>query len=142
MTVIRISTKILLISLFLTLTACFNNPTTPTASILTPTSIPTDKPTPTAEPSATPTPTEEPPAVEGSPLQPLLALTLVIGILVDDSIVVLENIERHLKMKKKPPQAALDGRLVAGLCDTAPHVVGHGADVGADRVWSLGERDP
>ena len=38
----------------------------------------------------------------------LLALTLTIGILVDDSVVVLENIERHLKMKKKPKQAALD----------------------------------
>lgn len=45
----------------------------------------------------------------------LLALTLSIGILVDDSIVVLENIERHLKMKKKPPQAALDGRSEIGL---------------------------
>jgi hypothetical protein len=76
MTVIRISTKILLIGIFLTLTACFNNPTTPTASILTPTSIPTDKPTPTAEPSATPTPTEEPPAVDRAPLQPLLTWTL------------------------------------------------------------------
>ncbi len=40
----------------------------------------------------------------------LLAMTLVIGILVDDSIVVLENIERHLKMKKPAKQAALDGR--------------------------------
>jgi len=45
----------------------------------------------------------------------LLALTLVIGILVDDSIVVIENIERHLKMKKKPRQAALDGRSEIGL---------------------------
>lgn len=45
----------------------------------------------------------------------LLALALVIGILVDDSIVVLENIERHLEMKKKPPQAALDGRSEIGL---------------------------
>lgn len=45
----------------------------------------------------------------------LLALVLVIGILVDDSIVVLENIERHLKMKKKPRQAALDGRSEIGL---------------------------
>lgn len=45
----------------------------------------------------------------------LLALTLTIGILVDDSIVVLENIERHLKMKKKPKQAALDGRAQIGL---------------------------
>lgn len=45
----------------------------------------------------------------------LLALTLTIGILVDDSIVVLENIERHLKMKKKPRQAAIDGRSEIGL---------------------------
>jgi HAE1 family hydrophobic/amphiphilic exporter-1 len=45
----------------------------------------------------------------------LLALTLTIGILVDDSVVVLENIERHLKMKKKPRQAALDGRAQIGL---------------------------
>lgn len=45
----------------------------------------------------------------------LLALTLTIGILVDDSVVVLENIERHLKMKKKPKQAALDGRAQIGL---------------------------
>ncbi|MCL4295920.1 MAG: efflux RND transporter permease subunit [Anaerolineae bacterium] len=45
----------------------------------------------------------------------LLALTLVIGILVDDSIVVIENIERHLKMKKPPTQAALEGRSEIGL---------------------------
>ena len=45
----------------------------------------------------------------------LLALTLTIGILVDDSIVVLENTERHLKMKKTPKQAALDGRAQIGL---------------------------
>ncbi len=45
----------------------------------------------------------------------LLALTLVIGILVDDSIVVIENIERHLKMKKPAMQAALDGRSEIGF---------------------------
>jgi HAE1 family hydrophobic/amphiphilic exporter-1 len=45
----------------------------------------------------------------------LMALTLTIGILVDDSIVVLENIERHLKMGKTPRQAALDGRSEIGL---------------------------
>lgn len=43
-------------------------------------------------------------------LMTLLALSLVIGILVDDSIVVLENIHRHLEMGKNPIQAALDGR--------------------------------
>jgi hydrophobic/amphiphilic exporter-1 (mainly G- bacteria), HAE1 family len=45
----------------------------------------------------------------------LMALTLVIGILVDDSIVVLENTERHLKMGKSPSQAALDGRAEIGM---------------------------
>jgi HAE1 family hydrophobic/amphiphilic exporter-1 len=45
----------------------------------------------------------------------LMALTLVIGILVDDSIVVIENIERHLRMKKSPRQAAIDGRSEIGL---------------------------
>lgn len=45
----------------------------------------------------------------------LLALSLVVGILVDDSIVVLENIERHLRMRKKPADAALDGRSEIGL---------------------------
>jgi HAE1 family hydrophobic/amphiphilic exporter-1 len=49
----------------------------------------------------------------------LMALTLVIGILVDDSIVVLENIERHLKMKKSPAQAAMDGRAEIGLAAIA-----------------------
>ena len=45
----------------------------------------------------------------------LLALSLVVGILVDDSIVVLENIERHLKMRKTKEQAAVDGRSEIGL---------------------------
>lgn len=45
----------------------------------------------------------------------LLALSLVVGILVDDSIVVLENIERHLRMRKHPEEAALDGRSEIGL---------------------------
>jgi HAE1 family hydrophobic/amphiphilic exporter-1 len=45
----------------------------------------------------------------------LMALTMVIAIVVDDSIVVLENIERHLKMGKSPIQAAIDGRSEIGL---------------------------
>ncbi len=48
-------------------------------------------------------------------LMTLLAMSLVIGILVDDSIVVLENIHRHLAMKKSKVQAALDGRNEIGF---------------------------
>lgn len=48
-------------------------------------------------------------------LMTLLAMSLVIGILVDDSIVVLENIYRHLTMGKNPRQAALDGRNEIGF---------------------------
>ncbi len=44
----------------------------------------------------------------------LMALSLVIGILVDDSIVVLENIYRHLEMGKSRKMAALDGRSEIG----------------------------
>ncbi|MBU3099323.1 MULTISPECIES: efflux RND transporter permease subunit [Clostridium] len=40
----------------------------------------------------------------------LLALSLSIGILVDDSIVVLENIQRHLAMGKSLISSVLDGR--------------------------------
>lgn len=39
----------------------------------------------------------------------LLALALAIGFIIDDSIVVLENIVRHVEMGKTPYQAALDG---------------------------------
>ncbi len=39
----------------------------------------------------------------------LMALTLSVGFVVDDSIVVLENIVRHLEMGKNRMQAALDG---------------------------------
>jgi hydrophobe/amphiphile efflux-1 (HAE1) family protein len=39
----------------------------------------------------------------------LVGLSLSIGILVDDSIVVLENISRHLKMGKSPAKAAYEG---------------------------------
>jgi len=45
----------------------------------------------------------------------LLALSLVVGILVDDSIVVLENIERHLRLREHPEEAALNGRSEIGL---------------------------
>ncbi len=39
----------------------------------------------------------------------LLALSLAIGIVVDDAIMVLENITRHQDMGKPPKKAALDG---------------------------------
>ncbi|HRI59458.1 MAG TPA: efflux RND transporter permease subunit, partial [Saprospiraceae bacterium] len=45
----------------------------------------------------------------------LLAMSLVVGILVDDAIVVLENIHRHLEMGKKPFRAAVDGRNEIGF---------------------------
>lgn len=48
-------------------------------------------------------------------LMTLLAMSLVIGILVDDSIVVLENIYRHLQMGKDKKKAALDGRNEIGF---------------------------
>ena len=45
----------------------------------------------------------------------LLALALTIGILVDDSIVVMENITRHLEMGEEPREAAIQGRSEIGL---------------------------
>lgn len=48
-------------------------------------------------------------------LMTLLALSLVIGTLVDDAIVVLENIYRHLEMGKTRWQATLDGIKEIGL---------------------------
>jgi multidrug efflux pump len=45
----------------------------------------------------------------------LLAMTLSIGLVVDDTIVVLENIVRHIEMGKKPIQAALDGTSEIGF---------------------------
>ena len=45
----------------------------------------------------------------------LLALTLSVGFVVDDAIVMLENIVRHLEMGKPPLQAALDGASEIGF---------------------------
>jgi HAE1 family hydrophobic/amphiphilic exporter-1 len=48
-------------------------------------------------------------------LMTLMGLSLVVGILVDDSIVVLENIYRHMEMGKDKRQAALEGRNEIGF---------------------------
>jgi multidrug efflux pump subunit AcrB len=49
----------------------------------------------------------------------LLALSLVVGILVDDAIVEVENIVRHLRMGKKPREAAMDAAIEIGLAVVA-----------------------
>ncbi len=48
-------------------------------------------------------------------LMTLLAMSLIIGILVDDATVVLENIQRHLDMGKDKRTAAMDGRMEIGF---------------------------
>lgn len=48
-------------------------------------------------------------------LMTLMALSLVVGILVDDSIVILENIMRHMEMGKNKRQATIDGRSEIGF---------------------------
>ena len=49
----------------------------------------------------------------------LLALSLVIGVLVDDAIVEVENIVRHLRMGKSPYQAAMEASDEIGLAVVA-----------------------
>jgi len=49
----------------------------------------------------------------------LLSLSLVIGVLVDDAIVEIENIERHLRMGKTPFQASMDAAAEIGLAVVA-----------------------
>ncbi|WP_454783958.1 efflux RND transporter permease subunit [Legionella sp. WA2024007413] len=45
----------------------------------------------------------------------LMALTISTGFVVDDAVVVLENISRHIAMGKKPLQAAFDGSKEIGF---------------------------
>ena len=45
----------------------------------------------------------------------LLSLALVVGVLVDDAIVEIENIERHLRMGKSPYQAAMEAADEIGM---------------------------
>lgn len=48
-------------------------------------------------------------------LMTLMALSLVVGILVDDSIVILENIMRHMEMGKDRRTASVEGRAEIGF---------------------------
>lgn len=52
-------------------------------------------------------------------LMSLLGLSLVVGILVDDAIVVIENIHRHMEMGKNKVRAAYDGAKEIGFTVTA-----------------------
>lgn len=52
-------------------------------------------------------------------LMSLLGLSLVVGILVDDAIVVLENIYRHMEMGKNRVRAAYDGTKEIGFTVTS-----------------------
>src|SRR5690606_13515800 len=52
-------------------------------------------------------------------LMSLLGLSLVVGILVDDAIVVIENIHRHMEMGKNKVRAAFDGASEVGFTGTA-----------------------
>lgn len=52
-------------------------------------------------------------------LMSLLGLSLVVGILVDDAIVVLENIYRHMEMGKSKIRASYDGAAEIGFTVTA-----------------------
>ncbi|MFZ5427125.1 MAG: efflux RND transporter permease subunit [Thermodesulfobacteriota bacterium] len=45
----------------------------------------------------------------------LMALTLAVGFIVDDAIVMLENIVRHMEMGKPPMQASLEGARQIGF---------------------------
>ena len=48
-------------------------------------------------------------------LMTLLAMSLIIGVLVDDAVVVLENIQKHLDGGKDKKTAAMDGRMEIGF---------------------------
>ena len=50
----------------------------------------------------------------------LLSLSLVVGILVDDAIVEIENIMRHPRMGKTPFQAAMAARLTRSAWPSSP----------------------
>ncbi|MCW5937807.1 MAG: efflux RND transporter permease subunit [Fimbriimonadaceae bacterium] len=49
----------------------------------------------------------------------MLAISLAVGVMVDDSIVVIENIYRHLTMGEEPVEASINGRSEIGLAAIA-----------------------
>ena len=49
----------------------------------------------------------------------MLGMSLAVGVLVDDAIVVLENIFRHLKLGEDPREAAINGRNEIGVAALA-----------------------
>ncbi|MCA1596240.1 MAG: efflux RND transporter permease subunit, partial [Chloroflexi bacterium] len=53
----------------------------------------------------------------------MLGLSIAVGILVDDSILVLENIYRHLQQGEPPQEAAFNGRTEIGLADITTTLV-------------------
>ena len=53
----------------------------------------------------------------------LLALSLAVGLLIDDAIVVRENIFRHLEMGKSPMRASIDGTKEVALAVFATTLV-------------------
>ena len=53
----------------------------------------------------------------------LIALSLAVGLLIDDAIVVRENIFRHLEMGKSPKEAALEGTKEVTLAVVATTLV-------------------
>ena len=59
----------------------------------------------------------------------LMALTLCVGFVVDDAVVMLENIVRHMEMGKPPMQAALDGSKDDAIDAVRKLTNGRGADV-------------
>jgi multidrug efflux pump len=46
----------------------------------------------------------------------LLALVLAIGLVVDDAIIVVENVDRHLKEGKTPKEASIIACCVIQVC--------------------------
>ena len=53
----------------------------------------------------------------------MMAMVLTIGVVVDDSIVVLENIYRHIEEGQKPMQAAIEGMKEIVFCGDRNYLI-------------------